>query len=443
MIGVGIIKTTQKTKIIIIVAIAILFSLTLINILVSYYSTKKAVEVSIAKNTLEMATSIAQSIDIESYQRFLENPERNDDYWKIRKSLLEATEHTGALHVYTLSFEVANTQPKVMIVGFPLDSNDYYDIGMPCIVPREQMAQAYDGESYFTGIIEDPTYGNYISVGAPMKNAQGNVIGFLAMDIETKMLERISETVIKQSISSFIFSGAFAFLILATFWLIQKWYHHEIDQQVGDTEEAYRSELTSLLNSVRSVRHDYANHIQVINGLLKLEKNQEALEYSDSLRKEAQMVYAMPIEAKNPALYVLFQTKLLAAQSHSIDINFQSSNDSFNGIKTIDLIKLLSNLIDNAIDATNEMPVENRRIHVTCEEKATQYVFEVSNTGSTIPAEEMDKIFEAGYSTKSNKDGTLRGQGLTIVNTMVEKYNGRIDIESSDGWTTFSVQLPK
>lgn len=390
-----------------------------------------------------MAASIAKTIDIDAYERFLKNPERSEDYWEIRQSLYEAQKHTAALHVYTLSFQDAKSKPKVMIAGFPRDDNDYYTIGMDCLVPLDQIQQAFENKPYVTGKINDPNYGDYLSAGVPIHNKQGEAIGFLSIDIETTTLDRIGATVIENSIPSFIISGLLVILLLIIFFLIQNWYKRELTNQVGETEETYQVEIQSLIQSVRSLRHDFANHIQVLNGLLKLGKQQEALDYSNLMREEAQAIYQLPSNTNNPALSVLFQTKSLKAQYHNIKIQFHISNASFDSIQSIDLVKILSNLIDNAIDATCELPHSLRKIDVFCEDINGSYVLRVTNTGHVILVEEKEKIFVPGYSTKlKNADRRIRGQGLYIVKKIVEKYHGNIDIESNNGQTTFIVKLP-
>ncbi|MEH6949644.1 GHKL domain-containing protein, partial [Bacillus sp. JJ634] len=81
---------------------------------------------------------------------------------------------------------------------------------------------------------------------------------------------------------------------------------------------------------------------------------------------------------------VLFQTKKLSAENHNIDINFTVSNAAFDTIKTIDLIKILSNLIDNAIDAAIVLPEGERKINIVCKANSTHYLFEITNTGPKI-----------------------------------------------------------
>lgn len=433
-----------KIKLIIMLSVTILLCLASMNILVSYFTAKKAAEISVANNALEIAASIAESVDTAAYERFLENPERNEDYWSIREELYKAKQYTAALYVYTVAFEDPNTLPKVMIAGFPRDEQPYYEIGTDCMLPPAQIQRGVGGKPYFTGKIDDPVYGEYISAGSPILNNQGETIGFLSIDISTSTLDRIGDTVIQNSIPGFILSGLLVLVFLMTFVLIQKWYNRELKKQIGDTEETYHTEIQSLITSVRSVRHDFANHIQVLNGLLKLGKYQDALDYSNLMREEAQLLYQIPIQSNNPALSVLFQTKTLAAQSQNIDIHFHHSDSSFEKVLPTDLIKMLSNLVDNAIDASSELPKETRKIEVWCEENSAEYRFTVSNSGTVIPPEVKEKIFIPGFSTKTqnHSNNRVRGQGLYIVKQIVEKYNGRISLESNEGRTTFEIRIP-
>jgi len=65
----------------------------------------------------------------------------------------------------------------------------------------------------------------------------------------------------------------------------------------------------------------------------------------------------------------------------------------------------------------------------------------VSDTGVGIPPEELDRIFEAFYTTKPEGEGT--GLGLSICRRIVEEHGGRIEVESEvQRGSTFTVLLP-
>lgn len=215
----------------------------------------------------------------------------------------------------------------------------------------------------------------------------------------------------------------------------------EVAKEVGATEDTYQAEIKTLITSVSSLRHDFTNHIQVLHGLLQLEKTEQAKQYLSSLSKEVQAIKSLKLNIDHPGLSILLQTKKLTAQNHNIDMDFTISQNDFNKIKTTDLIKILSNLIDNAIDAAVELPEGQRKIMICCTADEVQYEFKITNTGPNIV--DADHIFKQGFSTKRHEQGRIRGQGLFIVKEIVHKYNGHISIDSSKHLeTTAIVHIP-
>ncbi|MFE6169253.1 GHKL domain-containing protein [Viridibacillus arvi] len=430
----------HKIKLIIVLSTALLVLFTSLNVFTSYIKMKKTVEESIANQSLGAAKSIASKIDIDTYKKFLNNPMKNEYYWELTDYLVDAREKLGALYVYTL--EVDNPEvSKVMISGLPNALEENYSIGAFCTVPKEQVKRAYEGETYVTGVIEDADLGFYVSVGAPIKDESGKVLGYIGIDISANTLNDIKGKVLKNNILLFFYNGIFIFVVIGSFLLMQRWYQKEVTKEVGYTEDTYQAEIRTLITSISSLRHDFTNHIQVLHGLLQLGESDQAQQYLSSLSKEVQAIESLKLNIDHPGLSILLQTKKLAAQNYNIDMDFTISQDSFDKIKTTDLIKILSNLIDNAIDATAELPEEKRKILISCKADDVQYIFEITNTGPMII--ENEQIFKQGYSTKKVERGKIRGQGLFIVNEIVNKYNGEISIESTTELeTTAIVEIP-
>ncbi|MFC4320046.1 sensor histidine kinase [Litchfieldia salsa] len=430
----------SKLKLIFVLSILLLLFLTSLNVFTSYIKIEKTVEESIANQSIQSAMSIASSIDTEQYKSFLANPVKSEDYWEIRNYLNDAREKIGALYVYTLKVD----NPKVsrgMIIGMPEDDEMDYPIGEICTVPEEQVRKAYEGQTYKTGVLNDTFLKtSYISVGAPIIDNEGTIIGYIGIDIGTDMVNEVGSKILKDSVSMFVFNILFVFLVLISFIIIQRWYVKERKRELEDTEDTYQTEFKSLISSVQSLRHDFTNHLQVIHGLLKLGEQGKALEYSSSLVNEVRTVSDVKLRIDNPGLSVLLQTKKLAALNHSIDLSFDVSNGSFNKLKTIDLIKILSNLIDNAIEAAIELPEGQRKMSIVIKEDIDHYLFEISNTGTKI--EDTDTVFKRGFTTKKTEMGKIRGQGLFIVKDVTKKYGGKITIRSTKKETTVLVVIP-
>ena len=433
----------RKIKLILVLATVLLLVFTSLNVFTSYVKMKQTVEESIANQSLEAAVSIASSMDIEVYKKFLANPERNEYYWEIRRYLDDAREKLGALYVYTLKIDNPNISKAMVVSGSPKDfALEDYPIGEEAKIPHEQVGLAFHkGKTFVTKAIEDVRYGNYLTVGAPIKDETEKMIGYLAIDISTNTLEEIKGKVLQNNILLFVFNGVVILVVVFSFLVLQRWYQKEVAKEVEVTEDVYQAEIKTLITSVSSLRHDFTNHIQVLYGLIQLGEFERAQKYIETLSKEVRTIESLKLNIDHPGLAILLQTKKLAAQNYNIDMDFTISRDSFAKIKTTDLIKILSNLIDNAIDATIELPENKRKITIGCTSDDNQYEFKVMNTGPTI----VDKahIFKQGFSTKKAEQGKIRGQGLFIVNAIVSKYDGDISINSTNGFeTTAIVKIP-
>lgn len=418
-----------KLKLIIVFSIVLVIFFIGISMYTSYTKIEDTVEKAIANQNLEAAKSIAKAIDLETYERFLQERNRDEDYWTIRQYLNDAREKLGVLYVYTL--EVDNpTTSKVLVVGYPENEENpnEFPIGEACTVPEAQVKLAYEeGKSFVTEILEDTQYGHhYITVGTPILNGEGKIISYLSIDISTDALDGIKETVINSNIILLVFSGLFIVIIIISFFLLQRWYQKE----VGSTESTYQKEIKTLMASVSSLRHDYVNHIQVLHGFIHLGEVDQAKTYVDSLSKDIQVIESIKLNLVNPGLAILLQTKKLTCQNQQVAIEITVDDHPFDQIKTIDLINILSNLIDNAIEATLELPEEQRKITVSCKADAFNYTFTITNAGRKLP--DTNQLFKQGYSTKKVETGRVRGQGLFIVKETINKYNGTITLDTTN-----------
>jgi signal transduction histidine kinase len=97
----------------------------------------------------------------------------------------------------------------------------------------------------------------------------------------------------------------------------------------------------------------------------------------------------------------------------------------------------LVNIITNAQDA---MP-QGGGLRLTVDRHGHMIRFTISDTGSGIPPEIRDRIFDA-FVTAGKKKGT--GLGLAITKRIVDQHGGTIEVESApDKGTTFVVSIPE
>jgi signal transduction histidine kinase len=104
------------------------------------------------------------------------------------------------------------------------------------------------------------------------------------------------------------------------------------------------------------------------------------------------------------------------------------------------LERILTELLHNACKYTPA----REKILITAAAESNRLRLIVSNSGVEIPASELERIFDKFYRIPNNDPwqhgGT--GLGLALVKKLVEQLRGTIQATASNGWTTFSVELP-
>ena len=105
------------------------------------------------------------------------------------------------------------------------------------------------------------------------------------------------------------------------------------------------------------------------------------------------------------------------------------------------LAQVLGNLLQNAIRYTPQLGT----ITIRAEERPSDVLVSVLNTGATIHASELPRVFERFYRVDRSRDRRSGGAGigLAIVRQLVETAGGRVGADSRDGLTTFWFSLPR
>jgi signal transduction histidine kinase len=105
-------------------------------------------------------------------------------------------------------------------------------------------------------------------------------------------------------------------------------------------------------------------------------------------------------------------------------------------VDRVQLQQVFMNLMLNAIEAMKDSGGE---LMVRSQMRDGQFQFSVSNTGVGLPAEKMNQIFSAFFTTKPQG----RGMGLAISRSIVESHGGRLWVTANDGRSaTFHFILP-
>ncbi|WP_054023727.1 GHKL domain-containing protein [Bacillus sp. FJAT-28004] len=432
-----IVYTKKRMIYFIVLSIAILSVLIGIKLFSTYHYTTKSAEMTLAKQYTEIATEIADGLDKSVYKQFLLTKTDDEHRKNVKQYLDEYRKRVNALYIYILLLDESDVS-KVMVTAFSPSTIDV-PIGFPCTVPTDQVNMAKNGVNYFTGVLHDKLSESYMSVGVPFFDEDGTVLGVVGIDIAAKDLGYVSKYVVKNNMFIFGVDVLFALVLLAGVYVLNKWYKARLRQDMQESEKMYISELGKIVDTIKSSRHDLMNHLQVLNGLMDIRRYDKAHDYLKQLTEESKTLN-LSLNIKNPILMVLFQSKRERAHSKNIQINFETDYDPFDKIESMDLVKLLSNLLDNAIEAVEPHSVYlTQEIQVQCKVENEKYIFTIENP-AVLTNEEQRNFFQYGYTTKA-EGSDLRGNGLAIVRRTVEKYKGELQFQYEEGKVLIRIRI--
>lgn len=224
--------------------------------------------------------------------------------------------------------------------------------------------------------------------------------------------------------------------------------HTELRQLTGELET-----MRTLADSLRSQTHEFSNKLHTIVSLIELGRTAEALDFVTEELQVNQLLADRVVSAiDEPVLAALALGKTAQAQERSVEMRLNVSSPPIQpGVEPAQLVTIVGNLLDNAIDAAADseerwvsLDIGHRR-----EADGSQVLtIVVADSGAGIDADDADVIFERGYSTKNPIEGSAlnsvhgRGYGLALVVQAVRRQHGRIDVSGTAGGAVFTVTLP-
>ncbi|GLB61063.1 DcuS/MalK family sensor histidine kinase [Cytobacillus sp. NCCP-133] len=180
--------------------------------------------------------------------------------------------------------------------------------------------------------------------------------------------------------------------------------------------------------SLRAQSHEFMNKLHVILGMVRMGYHEELLRFISKLvdhrNQEAGMITR---NIKEPALAGFLMGKLSYAREENVELNIINETvipEPHKDEITHELITIIGNLIDNAVEAFDENKDRSISLHLKYAQQ--QLYIKVTDSGPGISEDILDKVFERGFSTK----GTNRGYGLYLVKQSIERLGGKIKVHN-------------
>lgn len=203
--------------------------------------------------------------------------------------------------------------------------------------------------------------------------------------------------------------------------------------------------MRTLSDALRAQTHEHANRLHTIVSLMELGRGAEALDFAtQDLELSQRLTDDVVGSLDEPVLGALIMGKAAEAHERGVELTLNTAGTAsgpagVSGLAVQDLVAILGNLLDNAIDAAAEAPAP-KLVELTVENSAGALEITVEDSGPGIDPQAVEDIFRHGFSTKAA--GPFgRGLGLALVRQAVQRLGGTMTITSPAG-ALFRVTLP-
>jgi two-component system CitB family sensor kinase len=215
------------------------------------------------------------------------------------------------------------------------------------------------------------------------------------------------------------------------------------DRTESEALKRQLDDAIGLTDTLRAQSHEFANRLHTLVGLVELGRYDEAIQFvTDVSAARADLTERLQASICDAKLVALILAKVSLADER--DVRLQVMDDSHVDAPVGDVSQVLTvvgNLIDNAIDAAAQAP-RPRWVELTIVAVEHDLLIRVRDSGRGVPHDMREAIFMYGVTTKSSATGARRGIGLALVRQVVESRGGMISV-GHDGGAVFTAVLPK
>ena len=216
-------------------------------------------------------------------------------------------------------------------------------------------------------------------------------------------------------------------------------FSRKVDKQIAlyqrELIETHYREVDTMYRQIRGWRHDYRNHIQAMKVLAANDDMDAIKAYLDELDTDLNTVDTV-VKTGNAMADAILNSKISLAKERGIQVKVDAYIPVKLKMSELDLCVIIGNLFDNAIEASLELPREQRIIRVYMDMKNTQLYISFTNFTA---AKKMQKV---GNRFKTSK-GDGHGFGLVRIDNIVERLDGYLSRNSEDGAFTTEILIPQ
>lgn len=192
------------------------------------------------------------------------------------------------------------------------------------------------------------------------------------------------------------------------------------------TQINYYAKLEKVTKETQALKHDMTNHMICMKGLLELGEINELREYIQSIENRIK-VNTKVVRTGNTIVDAILNEKYSIARDKEVNIEIDVVLPSDIRIDMMDLCTIISNGIDNAIEACEKIAlIEKREIQIVGRYTQGYFIFDITNKTSG----HVEVVNNTVKTIK--KDSENHGYGLRNIKNSVDKYKGKLNLSHKE-----------
>ena len=205
-----------------------------------------------------------------------------------------------------------------------------------------------------------------------------------------------------------------------------------LQNKMLEMQSSHLDEITETYNNLRNMRHELRNHFMCMDALIQNNQYKQLHEYFNTLFHSNLLISDM-IESGNNVVNAILNQKKSYAFSKGIHMHAQAFLPEQIGVKDYDMCAVVSNLLDNAIEACEE--IDNPSVWVDLSILKNYVSITVRNPVTEDVIKENPQL----DTTKDNKQN--HGLGIKIIRSIIDQYDGMLSFEMRDGLFVASAMM--
>ncbi len=202
----------------------------------------------------------------------------------------------------------------------------------------------------------------------------------------------------------------------------------EQEKSFYEMNRVYYQNLEQQQFQVRRLRHDMANHLQAMSAM----PEPGLREYLDGLIHSPAMEHTRRF-CENSVVNIVLASKEAVMEQKRISADIKVSLPQKLPVQDVDLCAVFANSLDNAIEACEKLPEDQRKISVKARTDKGMFVFQVQNLVSG------EIVWQNGVPVTTKQNAQTHGFGLAGIREIAARYGGSMEITADGKWFTLLV----